>query len=126
MSTKRGARAAPRSTSSRDTGGRVGPGFVADVYSDLAHVAHETCDSFGLEHPARDEATPAERLEFLQAAIDDERVRHERELETLRRQLATMQALVRGVAEAFGGTPSGQVLDGLLLQLQAVTKGGAR
>jgi hypothetical protein len=162
MPTKRGARAAPRSTSSKIVTeslnadavesrqdlerveetlcqGASGPAVTAAGkiaqsaafalharYDKLSDVAHETCDSFGLDRPGRGEATPAERLEFLQAAIDDERSRHEREMKSLREQLSTVRALLRTLAEAFDRTPTGQVLDGLSLQVDAVAKGGVR
>ncbi|RKH01478.1 hypothetical protein D7X74_37805 [Corallococcus sp. CA047B] len=48
------------------------------------------------------------------------------EVAILRQQMSTVRALLCGVAEAFDRTPTGQVMDGLLLQVEAVTKGGAR
>ena len=125
MSTKRGARAAPRSTSSKATSTRVLDAASAErALHDvtLARVA----DFLYLNVPGLNLHQPLEKkladgalylaLERQQAADTED---------ALRRQLATMQALVRGAAEAFDGTPTGQVLDGLLLQMQAA-KGGAR
>ncbi|MBZ4371446.1 hypothetical protein [Corallococcus sp. AS-1-6] len=124
MSRKRGARSAPRSTSS--TTATEGVALVrAAFYDELARAAHDVCDALGVEakSPGRDAMT---RLLEAQDAVVTTEARNEAELKSLRQQLATVQALVRGAAEAFDGTPTGQVLDGLLLQMQAVTKGGAR
>ncbi|MFP2898776.1 hypothetical protein [Corallococcus sp. 4LFB] len=127
MSTKRGARAAPRSTSSKTAreGARlVLPAGYVD-HAKLAEAVHDVCDVHGVEgkSPGRDAMT---RLFELQDAVVATEARNTTELKALRQQLATVQALVRGAAEAFDGTATGQVLAGLDIQVHAVVKGGAR
>ncbi|NBD11805.1 hypothetical protein [Corallococcus silvisoli] len=128
MPTKRGARAAPRSTRSElfaatDDLASIPHPTLSAAYRGLESAVHDVCDVYGV--PPCMGSAPA-RLHTLQGTLVANDARHESEKAALHAQFATVQSLVRGAAEAFDGTATGQVLDGLLLQMAAVTKGGAQ
>ncbi|MBN9687157.1 MULTISPECIES: hypothetical protein [unclassified Corallococcus] len=123
MSTKRGARAAPRSTSERTAVPNELSLDHVGLKMQLKHIASRTNLVMVVDQKVAARLVTAIDCA---SALSTDAINHERKLESLRQQLSTVQALVRGAAEAFDGTPTGQVLAGLDIQIHAVVKGGAR